>query len=153
MASSTRARVLSSTLAWPFDTRETVCDETPASRATSAIDGRGAAVRRLLISAMAPHFFKSALARHVSRELCSRKHLDVYANISRQTGRHRSTETAAAVQHCRDALPQSDARDLIDRTKMSANSLSTATPQIAPRPHRRRLPARRERWVGWGFVG
>src|SRR5579864_9407180 len=82
MASSTRARVVSSTLAWPFDTRETVCDETPARWATSAIDGRGAPVRRFLLSAMAPHVFKLMLAPHVSRELCSRKHPNVYANIS-----------------------------------------------------------------------
>src|SRR5579864_4302375 len=81
MASSTRARVVSSTLAWPFDTRETVCDETPARWATSAIDGRGAPVRRLLLSAMAPHVFKLVLAPHVSRALCSRKHPNVYANI------------------------------------------------------------------------
>src|SRR5579859_3299405 len=41
MASSTRVLVASSTLACPLDTRETVCAETPARRATSTMDGRG----------------------------------------------------------------------------------------------------------------
>ena len=38
MASSTCRRVASSTPGFPVDTRETVCDDTPASRATSAIE-------------------------------------------------------------------------------------------------------------------
>ena len=36
---------------------------------------------------------------------------------------------------------------------MSANSLSAAIPQSGPRPGRQRRPAKRGRWVGWGFVG
>src|SRR6266567_1208597 len=40
MALITRSRVRSSTLLRPFDTRDTVWDDTPARRATSAIDGR-----------------------------------------------------------------------------------------------------------------
>src|SRR5580704_7495681 len=92
MASSTRARVVSSTLAWPFDTRDTVCDDTPASRATSAIDGRCAPARCPSVSAIAPHVFKSVLARHVSRELCSRKHPNVYANIADGPGRTRPSK-------------------------------------------------------------
>ena len=36
---------------------------------------------------------------------------------------------------------------------MSANSPSAAIPQIGPRPGRRRRPAMRGRWAGWGFVG
>ncbi|GIF82294.1 hypothetical protein Cba03nite_36430 [Catellatospora bangladeshensis] len=32
--------MLPTTPGWPVDTRETVCEETPASRATSAIDTR-----------------------------------------------------------------------------------------------------------------
>jgi hypothetical protein len=39
MASETRVRVRGSTLSLPFETRETVWVETPASLATSAIDG------------------------------------------------------------------------------------------------------------------
>jgi len=40
--SMTRALVAASTFEWPFDTRDTVCEETPACRATSPIDGRAA---------------------------------------------------------------------------------------------------------------
>src|ERR1700749_3675104 len=54
MASRTRARVASSTLAWPFDTRDTVCEDTPARRATSAIDGRGVAARLPRVDVMGP---------------------------------------------------------------------------------------------------
>ncbi len=36
---------------------------------------------------------------------------------------------------------------------MSANSPGAAIPQIGPRPGRRRRPATRGRWAGWGFVG
>src|SRR5579863_5030026 len=111
MASSTRARVVSSTFVWPFDTRETVCDETPARCATSAIDGRGAPVRRLLLSAMAPHVFKLMLAPHVSRELCSRKHPNVYANISRRTGRRRSPRPQL---QCKTLAKSCDLSDLSD---------------------------------------
>src|SRR4051794_1860966 len=39
MAASTRSRVSSSTLVRPVDTRDTVWPDTPASRATSAIEG------------------------------------------------------------------------------------------------------------------
>ncbi|GAA1986850.1 hypothetical protein GCM10009738_78430 [Kitasatospora viridis] len=39
MAASTRWRVSSTTPELPLETRETVCEETPASRATSAMDG------------------------------------------------------------------------------------------------------------------
>ena len=39
MAASTRSRVSGSTLLRPFETRDTVCADTPASRATSAMDG------------------------------------------------------------------------------------------------------------------
>ena len=42
IACMTLARVCSSTFEWPLDTLDTVCDDTPASRATSAIEGRGA---------------------------------------------------------------------------------------------------------------
>ncbi|GAA3862167.1 hypothetical protein GCM10022381_02990 [Leifsonia kafniensis] len=46
MAASTRSRVATSTLVIPFETRDTVCDDTPARPATSAIDGpRRAAMR------------------------------------------------------------------------------------------------------------
>jgi hypothetical protein len=38
MAASTCWRVVSTTLGCPVETRDTVCDETPASRATSAIE-------------------------------------------------------------------------------------------------------------------
>ena len=39
MASRTRFFVVSSTFVRPFETRETVCDETPAALATSPMDG------------------------------------------------------------------------------------------------------------------
>src|SRR5690606_13981123 len=39
IAARTRARVTALTLGWPLRTRETVCAETPATRATSAIAG------------------------------------------------------------------------------------------------------------------
>ena len=94
MASSTRARVVSSTLAWPFDTRDTVCDETPARRATSAIDGRGAPARCLLGSRHGSLMFSNwCLRAHVSRELCSRKHPDVYANIRDEPDRRSPRRT------------------------------------------------------------
>src|ERR1700733_8498884 len=129
MASSTRARVLSSTLAWPFDTRETVCDDTPARRATSAIDGRCAPARCPSVSAMAPHVFKSVLARHVSRELCSRKHPDVYANIPGLT-------RPSKPRDCTGKHDQSDARDLSEQDEdVSQLAKRGDTPdRPAPRP-------------------
>src|SRR5579863_7160175 len=116
MASSTRARVVSSTLAWPFDTRETVCDDTPASRATSAIDGRCAPARCPSVSAIVPHVFKSMLARHVSRELCSRKHGDVYANIPGTNGTNQTVEAPRLVPPGKTAgTARGDARHLIEQ--------------------------------------
>ena len=52
MACTTRARVCSSTFEWPLDTRDTVCDDTPASRATSAIEGRGAPAAVIFVRVM-----------------------------------------------------------------------------------------------------
>src|SRR5690242_7282278 len=105
MASSTRARVASSTLVWPFDTRETVCDETPARRATSAIDGRGTPARLLVVGVMgSPAVSKLMLACHVSRALCLRKHsmftqtsyrLDEDHHVSQPGSRGEPTGSAA----------------------------------------------------------
>jgi hypothetical protein len=44
--------VAASTLLWPFETRETVCGDTPACRATSAIDGRAALMAGLSVAVM-----------------------------------------------------------------------------------------------------
>jgi len=64
MARMTWARVCSSTFAAPLDTRDTVCDDTPASRATSAMEGRGgpAAVLLVLVIASALPSRPSSLA-------------------------------------------------------------------------------------------
>ncbi len=48
MASRTASRVSGRTAGWSLSTRETVCLETPDSRATSAITGRVPAKLRLL---------------------------------------------------------------------------------------------------------
>jgi hypothetical protein len=61
MALSTRARVASVTFGWPFETRDTVCDETPARRATSAIEGRGVLARLLAVLVMLPPRVVSAV--------------------------------------------------------------------------------------------
>src|SRR6202034_3211425 len=126
MASRTRARVASSTLAWPFDTRDTVCEETPARRATSAIDGRGVTARPSRVDVMGSSLVSNLrLSRHVCRAVCLRKHRDVYANILRN-----GTGT----------------------TPMAVNSAVAASARAAPRRRVRRARGR-TRWAGWAFVG
>jgi hypothetical protein len=52
MDSITFSLVAASTLVWPFETRETVCEDTPACWATSAIDGRAALAAGLSVAVM-----------------------------------------------------------------------------------------------------
>ena len=81
MACTTRARVCSSTFAWPLDTRDTVCDDTPASRATSAIEGRGAPAAVILVRVMSSRVSPVADVR--PKKLCLRVHVrPVYVRVN-----------------------------------------------------------------------